>query len=66
MISQNGSTDDDGAQHGVNAAGATGDDIPSSADPVGTRIIYVIVAMVVIMFIIALGFLFEVARHRPR
>lgn len=39
--------------------------VPSSDDPMGTRIIYVVVAMVVLMFIIALFFLFEVARHRP-
>lgn len=39
--------------------------VPSSDDPMGTRIIYVVVAMVVLMFIIALFFLFEVARRRP-
>lgn len=39
--------------------------VPSSDDPIGNRIIFVIVGMVIVMFIIALGFLFEVARRRP-
>ena len=56
MIPQN-----DGAKNEEHADG----EIRSSDDPIGTRIIFVVVAMVVLMFIIALGFLFEVARHRP-
>lgn len=37
---------------------------PPSDDPVGTRILYVVVAMIVLMFLISLGFLVMVIRHR--
>ncbi len=39
-------------------------DVPSSADPTGTRILYVVVAMIVLMFLISVGFLLLVVRHR--
>lgn len=50
-----------------NAAGFQNqnEELPADNDPVGTRIVIVVVAMVVVMFIIALGFLYEVAKRRP-
>lgn len=39
-------------------------DVPSSADPTGTRILYVVVAMIVFMFLLSVGFLIIVIRHR--
>ncbi|HEY0073936.1 MAG TPA: hypothetical protein VGB77_07540 [Abditibacteriaceae bacterium] len=39
-------------------------DVPPSDDPVGTRILYVVVAMIVLMFLISVGFLLLVVRRR--
>ena len=39
-------------------------DAPSTDDPVGTRILYVVVGMIVLMFLISVGFLLLVVRHR--
>jgi hypothetical protein len=39
-------------------------DAPPSDDPVGTRILYVVVAMIVLMFLISVGFLLLVVRRR--
>lgn len=42
-----------------------GGNIPSNDDAMGNRLVFMLAGMVIVMFIIALGFLFIVARHRP-
>ena len=39
-------------------------DAPATDDPVGTRLLYVVVGMIVLMFLISVGFLLLVVRHR--
>lgn len=39
-------------------------DTPPTNDPAGTRILFVMVGMIVLMFLISVGFLFLVVRHR--
>ena len=39
-------------------------EVPATNDPVGTRILFVVVAMIVLMFLISVGFLLLVVRRR--